>query len=157
MKTKITVDQLREMVGKEMGVSGWQLVDQARINAFADATGDHGDIHTRPDSAAAQNFGGTIAHGFLTLALLPAMIQGFLPGVDGYIGVNSGLERVRFVSPVPAGARVRGRFGLDGLETTANGSLALWLSVKVEVEGKRKARPALAAIWLNRFIPYKVN
>ena len=153
MQARIPLAQLRAMAGQEVGVSDWQVVDQARVTAFAEATGDHAEIHTQPESAAAQGFGGTIAHGFLTLSLLPSMVYPFLPGVEGYTGLNSGLDRVRFVSPVPVGSRVRGRFTLDRLEDTVTGGLALRWSAKVEIEGAE--RPALVAIWLNRFIPIK--
>ena len=151
MQARIPLADLRAMAGQELGVSDWQLLDQARVTAFAEATGDHADIHTRPDSAAAQALGGTIAHGFLTLSLLSSMLQQFLPGVEGYNGLNSGFDRVRFTSPVPVGSRVRGRFTLDRLEDAPSGGLALRWSAKVEVEGQD--RPALVAIWLNRFIP----
>ncbi|WP_084351657.1 MaoC family dehydratase [Primorskyibacter flagellatus] len=153
MQTRISLAQLRAMDGKDIGCSDWQLLDQDRISAFADATGDHADIHVRPDSAAAQELGSTIAHGFLTLSLLPSMIYAFLPGVEGYTGLNSGLDRVRFISPVPVGSRVRGRFTLDRLKEVPTGGLALRLSATVEIEGQ--TRPALVAIWLNRFIQSK--
>ncbi|WP_116598343.1 MaoC family dehydratase [Primorskyibacter marinus] len=153
MQTRIPLAQLRAMAGTEVGRSDWQLLDQARITAFAEATGDHADIHVRPDSPAAQELGSTIAHGFLTLSLLPSMIYAFLPGVEGYTGLNSGLDRVRFVSPVPVGSRVRGRFTLDRLKDAPTGGLALRWTATVEIEGQ--TRPALVAIWLNRFIQNK--
>lgn len=134
-------------IGQEVGVSDWILVDQARINAFADATEDWQFIHVDREAAARTPFGGTIAHGFLTLSLLSRMTFDATPVLEGTVmGVNYGLDRVRFLQPTPSGARVRGRFRL--LEASEKGA-GRWLlkhEVTVEIEGQDK--PALIAEWL---------
>src|SRR5215470_14779507 len=104
----------RARVGEEIGLSGWLTVDQARIDAFADATEDHQFIHVDPAGAAAAGFGGTIAHGFLSLSLLSRMAaDAFLLPDNLKMAINYGFDRVRFLAPVRAGKRVRGRFTLD--------------------------------------------
>lgn len=124
------------------------MVDQERINAFADATEDHQFIHVDPDAAARTPFGGTIAHGFLTLSLLPRMgAQAMLLPLDLKMAVNYGFERVRFLAPVRAGKRVRGRFVLDSVEEKAPGQLLMRYGVTVEIDGEQK--PALTAVWLS--------
>lgn len=144
----ISVDALRQRVGQEIGVSSWHLVDQAMIDRFADVTGDRQFIHVDPERATADApFGGTIAHGFLTLSLLSAMGQQALPAIEGRrIGINYGFDRVRFLSPVRVGARLRGRFALEGVKHRSPHELALHYHVTVEIEGE--AKPALAAQWL---------
>lgn len=143
----IPASELAGQIGQEVGVSDWILVDQARINAFADATEDWQFIHVDPEAAAQTPFGGTIAHGFLTLSLLSRMTFDATPVLEGTVmGVNYGLDRVRFLQPVPSGARVRGRFRL--LEAAEKGA-GRWLlkhEVTVEIEGQDK--PALIAEWL---------
>lgn len=136
------------LVGQEIGVSDWLTVDQGQIDAFADSTHDHQAIHVDPVAAAASPFGGTIAHGFLTLSLLSAMAYQ-TPKIAGEgMSVNYGFDRLRFVSPVRAGARVRGRFGLAGVDEIRPGELQVTLDVTVEIEGSE--RPALVARWLTR-------
>ena len=103
-------------VGDEFGPSSWIDVSQERIEAFADATGDHQWIHVDRERAAAGPFGTTIAHGYLTLALLPTMSYEVVPRQDGGMAVNYGLDRVRFPAPVPSGSRVRGTFRVDSVE-----------------------------------------
>ncbi len=146
----IGLDALRARVGEEIGVSRWFEVDQARIEAFAAVTEDTLFIHTDPERAARETpYGGTIAHGFLTLSLLSAMAYDALPRVEGAPrGVNYGFDRVRFVAPVPAGKRVRGRFRLLGVEAGAPGEITLRKAVTVEIEGAEK--PALVAEWITR-------
>lgn len=146
----VTLDALRGLVGQEVGVSRWIGVDQAMIDAFADLTDDHQFIHVDPARARAETpFGGTIAHGFLTLSLLPAMARSARPAIAGVrMGVNYGFERIRFLAPVPAGARLRGRFTLAELDERAPGEVTLAWDVTVEIEGG--ARPALAARWISR-------
>src|SRR4051812_37288432 len=108
-----SIEEIRDKVGQEVGVSGWILVDQARIDAFADATEDPQFIHVDPVAAAKTPFGGTIAHGFLTLSLLSRMAADAMVAPEGMkMGVNYGLDRVRFLAPVRSGKRVRGRFTL---------------------------------------------
>jgi len=128
---------LRPLVGQSLGSSDWILVDQARIERFAEATGDHQWIHVDPARAAAGPYGTTIAHGFLTLSLLPLMFDtGFAIG-DVRMGVNYGLNKVRFPAPVPAGSRVRGHFRLLAWEPV-DGGAQLVVEVTVEAEGLGK-------------------
>ena len=138
---------IKNKVGEEVGVSDWILIDQARIDAFADATEDRQFIHVDAATASQTPFGGTIAHGFLTLSLLPRMAADAMLIPDGVkMGVNYGLDRVRFLAPVRSGKRVRGRFTLDSVEEKAPGQVLLRHTVTVEIEGEEK--PALTAVWL---------
>lgn len=144
-----TVDELRALKGEEMGVSRWIEIDQAKINAFADITDDHQWIHVDPDRAKETPFGGAIAHGFLTLSMLSAMGYEAGPTLLGVThGVNYGFDRIRFLSPVPAGARVRGRFVLSDLDESKAGEVTYRMAVTVEIEGQEK--PAIAADWIGR-------
>ena len=141
------LDEIRSRVGKEVGVSGWLVIDQARIGAFAEATEDRQFIHVDPDAAAQTPFGGTIAHGFLTLSLLSRMAaEAILVPPTAKMIVNYGLDRVRFLAPVKSGKRVRGRFTLESIDQKAGGQLLLRHLVTVEIEGDDK--PALSAQWL---------
>lgn len=140
--------ELAERVGQEIGVSDWVVVDQPLINAFATVTDDHQFIHVDPERAAEEGpYGTTVAHGLLTLALLPALAKSALPKLtDVRSSVNYGFDRVRFVAPVPVGARIRGRFRLTRADwRSPDALLAVW-GVTVEVEGAE--RPALLADWL---------
>ena len=138
---------IRARVGSEIGVSAWLTIDQARIDAFADATEDRQFIHVDPAAAAQTPFGGTIAHGFLTLSLLSRMAAEAMLLPDALqMAVNYGFDRVRFLAPVRAGKRVRGRFRLDSVEEKAPGQILLRHHVTVEIEGEDK--PALTADWL---------
>jgi acyl dehydratase len=142
-----SLDEIRARIGEEIGVSSWLTVDQARIDAFAEATEDRQFIHTDRASAAQTPFGGTIAHGFLTLSLLSRMgAEAMLIPEGVKMAVNYGLDRVRFLAPVKSGARVRGRFTLDSVEEKAPGQLLFRHTVTVEIEGEEK--PALTAVWL---------
>ena len=142
-----SLDEIRARIGSEVGVSSWLTIDQARIDAFAEATEDRQFIHTDPSAAAQTPFGGTIAHGFLTLSLLSRMAADAMLIPDGVrMAVNYGLDRVRFLAPVRSGSRVRGRFTLDSIEEKAPGQLLMRHVVTVEIEGEDK--PALSAIWL---------
>ena len=142
----VTLDWLADHIGQDIGLSDWIEVDQPRINAFAAATLDDQFIHTDPVRAAATPFGGTIAHGFLTLSLLNPMSYDALPPVAGAVlSVNYGFDAVRFLSPVPAGARLRGRFVLSGLKDKGQGRVLMTFAVTVEIEGAD--RPALVADW----------
>ncbi len=142
-----SIEQIRQRVGEETGVSSWLLVDQDRITAFADATEDRQFIHVDPEAAAKTPFGGTIAHGFLTLSLLSRMAAEtiLVPDTTRMV-VNYGLDRVRFLAPVRSGKRIRGRFTLEGVEEKAAGQILLRHVVAVEIEGEDK--PALSAVWL---------
>jgi len=145
----MTPDELSCAIGQELGVSQWMVVDQARIDAFADITDDHQFIHVDPQGAAKTPLGGTVAHGFLTLSLLSAMSYDALPDLDGAVmGLNYGFDRLRFVSPVPAGARLRGHFVLADVARVNPQELSVAWDVTVEIEGQ--ARPALVARWLHR-------
>jgi acyl dehydratase len=142
-----SLEVIRSRVGEEVGVSSWLTVDQARIDAFAEATEDRQFIHVDPQAAAQTPFGGTIAHGFLSLSLLSRMGAEAMLLPDGLrMAVNYGLDRVRFLAPVKSGKRVRGRFTLDSVEEKAPGQWLMRHSVTVEIEGED--RPALSAIWL---------
>jgi acyl dehydratase len=142
-----SLDHIRNRVGDEVGVSSWLTVDQVRIDAFAEATEDRQFIHTDPAAAAQTPFGGTIAHGFLTLSLLSRMAaDAMLIPDDVKMAVNYGLDRVRFLAPVRSGSRVRGRFTLDSIEEKAPGQVLMRHIVTVEIEGEDK--PALTAVWL---------
>lgn len=139
--------EIRARVGEEIGVSSWITVDQPRIDTFADATDDRQFIHVDPDAAAKTPFGGTIAHGFLSLSLLSRMgAEAMLLPSGLKMAVNYGFDRVRFVAPVKSGKRIRGRFRLDSVEEKAPGQLLMRHSVTVEIEGEDK--PALSAEWL---------
>ncbi len=144
----VTLQDLPGLVGSEIGVSDWITVDQERINAFADITEDHQFIHIDPERARNETpFGGTIAHGFLTLSLLSALAANVAIAIDGVVmGINYGFERVRFLTPVPAGGRIRGRFSLSEAVDKGDGRWMLRYGVSIEIEGVEK--PALAAEWL---------
>lgn len=128
-------------------VSRWFSIDQDRIDAFAAVCEDEQFIHVDPERAAATRFGGTIAHGFLTLSMLSAMAYDAMP-LRGQLSVNYGFDRVRFLSPVPSGARVRARFAPAGSEERSPGEATLHWDVTVEIEGGE--RPALVARWITR-------
>jgi acyl dehydratase len=142
-----TLDEIRSRVGEEVGVSSWLLIDQARIDTFAEATEDRQFIHVDPAAAARTPFSGTIAHGFLTLSLMSRMAAEAMLVPEGLrMAVNYGLDRVRFLAPVKSGKRVRGRFTLDSVEEKAAGQWLLRHTVTVEIENEYK--PALTAVWL---------
>ena len=141
------LSDLATLVGQTLGSSDWLRVDQARINAFADATGDQQFIHIDPVAAAASPFGSTVAHGFLTLSLLPWFGEHAFEIDDVVMGVNYGLDRVRFPSPVPAGSRLRGHFVLQAYQPL-DGGAQLTVEVTVEIEGQ--AKPACVAVSVTR-------
>ena len=144
-----SVAGLGEFVGREVGVSEWVEVSQGRIEGFAEATEDRQWIHTDPERAARESpFKTTIAHGFLTLSLLSELGRTAVAVNGVRMGINYGLNRVRFVKPVPAGSRVRGRFTLAALEEIQGGVQATW-GVMVEREGEDK--PCCVAEWLVRY------
>lgn len=147
MAKGLSLDDYRALVGSEVGVSDWILVDQAKIDAFAEVTGDHQFIHVNPELAAQTPFGTTIAHGYLTLSLCSVFAYGAMPGIAGTkMGVNYGLNKVRFVAPVKSGKRVRGRFSLADVTQRPDGAWQTTATVTVEIEGETK--PALAAEWI---------
>ncbi len=137
MNVFATIAGLEDKVGEELGVSEWIEVTQERIQRFADATGDHQWIHLDQERAKAGPFGTTIAHGFLTLSLLPEMSAQAFSVTDTRMGVNYGLNRVRFPAPVPSGSRLRGRFKLLQFEPLEGGA-QMTVEVKMEREGSDK-------------------
>lgn len=146
-----SLDDIRARVGTEVGVTDWITIDQKRIDAFAEATEDRQFIHVDPAAAAATPFGGTIAHGFLTLSLLSRMAAEAMLLPDSLkMAINYGLEEVRFLAPVRSGKRVRGRFLLDSVEEKGPGRVLMRHRVSVEIEGEEK--PALTALWLGLMV-----
>jgi len=143
-------EQLRQ-VGRTF-VSDWLTVDQATISAFADATRDWNFLHVDPEKAREAGFGGTIAHGFLTLSLLaPLRMMCDRPAITGFrAGVNYGLEGMRFIAPVPAGGRIRAHFTVESLIERSPGHWLEDMAVRVEIEGQE--RPALVAHWLTMYL-----
>lgn len=138
---------LASLIGQEVGVSRWIEIDQARIDAFAKITEDEQFIHVDPEAAKATPFGGTIAHGFLTLSLASAMSYDAVKPLEGVVmGVNYGFDKLRFLAPVPAGSKVRGRFRLLSAEDKGGGRWLLKHELTVEIDGADK--PALIAEWL---------
>jgi acyl dehydratase len=146
-KGEIDAAKLESMIGHDVGVSDWALIDQRMIDTFADVTFDPYFIHTDPGRAKQETqFGGTIAHGFLTLSMLSAMAYDSLPDIKGRtVGMNYGFDKIRFISPVPSGSRIRGRFKIADVQRKP-GQVVVKYAVTVEIEGKEK--PALAAEWL---------
>ncbi|MBV8685385.1 MAG: MaoC family dehydratase [Alphaproteobacteria bacterium] len=142
-----SLDDIRARLGQEIGVSDWILIDQARIDAFAEVTEDNQFIHVDPEAAARTPFGGTVAHGFLTLSLLSRMAADVMLRPEATkMGVNYGFERVRFLAPVRADQRVRGRFTLAAFDEKGPGRHQFVHGVTVEIEGEDK--PALVADWI---------
>ena len=141
-------EDLAQWIGKETGVSDWVTIDQERINQFADVTEDHQFIHINPEAAKMTPFGGTIAHGFLTLSMLSKLAAGSVIVLHGIkMGVNYGFEKVRFINPVKSGKRIRGHFTLMSADEKSPGQVQFKYAVKVEIEGEEK--PALMAEWLS--------
>ena len=145
----ISVAALKAMAGKEIGVSRWFEIGQERIDAFADLTEDWQYIHVDPEKAAATPFGGTIAHGFLTLSMLSAMAMDAVPRLENTVmGVNYGFDKIRFLSPVASGARIRGRFSVISAEELKPGEMTMRYKVEVQIDGSD--RLALMAEWISR-------
>jgi acyl dehydratase len=143
-----SVRSLEHRVGEEVGVSPWVEITQERIDTFAKAIDDFQWIHVDRSRAKSSPFGGTIAHGFLTLSLLSHLSERTFSFSDRRMGVNYGLNRVRFTSPVPSGSRVRARFTLQKFEKLADGGVQVTWNTVVEREGAEK--PVLVAEWLGR-------
>jgi len=142
------VEGVVDLVGQHLGFSDWVTITQEQVNRFADATGDHQWIHVDPERAAKESpFGGPVAHGYLTLSLLPMLMPQIVEITGFRMGVNYGTDKVRFPSPVPVGSRVRAGATLDSAEPIAGG-IAMALTVTVEVEGGSK--PAMVATSLSR-------
>jgi acyl dehydratase len=140
--TFASLAELSGRVGESLGMSDWVVVDQDRIDEFARATGDHQWIHVDPERAAAGPFGSTVAHGFLTLSLLPLMFDTGFSVADVKLGINYGLNRVRFPAPVPVGSRLRGHFKLLAFEPLDGGAQ---LTVEVSIEREGSAKPVCVA------------
>ena len=147
-KPPVSLATYQAMVGKEVGVSSWHLVDQNRINVYADVIDDHQFIHVDPERARRETaFGNTVAHGFLTMSLMSIMSYEVMPVIEGTtIGVNYGFDKLRFISPVRAGKRVRGRFVLAEAKLRKPTELLSRTNVTVEIESEDK--PAIVADWI---------
>jgi acyl dehydratase len=147
-KPPVSLQAYQEMVGREIGVSSWHVVDQTRIDSYADVIEDHQFIHVDPERAKKETaFGTTIAHGFLTMSLLSIMSYEVMPVISGTtMGVNYGFDKLRFISPVRSGSRVRGRFTLAEATLRKPKELQSRTHVTVEIEGEEK--PALVADWI---------
>ncbi len=138
MKTFQTLSDLAACIGQEVAVSDWLTITQQQVNLFAEATGDHQWIHVDPEKAAAGPFGATIAHGYLTLSLLPKFFESSMDIIDCRMGVNYGLNKVRFMAPVPVGSRLRARMTLLSAEPIEGKGLQMAWNVTVEREGADK-------------------
>lgn len=142
-----SIEEIQGRVGSEIGVSDWLLIDQARIDAFADITEDHQFIHVDPERAKKTPFRGTVAHGFLTLSMLSRMADGVMLHPESMrMAVNYGFEKVRFMAPVKSGKQVRGRFRMLSAEEKRASQWQITYEVTVEIEGEEK--PALIADWI---------
>lgn len=147
ISTVSAANALADRVGQEIGVSAWLAITQSQISLFADAVHDHQFIHVDPDRAARESpYGGTIAHGFLSLSLLTALGQHTLPHFDPSIEVNYGFDKIRFITPVKTGARVRGRYTLKDFTWRSTHEFICHYAVSVEIDGEE--RPALVADWI---------
>jgi acyl dehydratase len=150
-RTVETIEELETLIGADLGAGPWLEVTQARVDAFADVTSDHQYIHVDPDRAARTPFGGTIAHGYLTLSLLPLLgreREGVQVKLPVRMGINYGLNRVRFVAPVRVGKRIRLRTVLLGVDPVAPDVYQLTYRQTVEIEGEE--RPAMVAETIGR-------
>ena len=148
MKT-LSMKGFEDRIGKEIGTSRWYTIDQSRIDAFADVTEDHQFIHIDPEKAAETPFGQTVAHGFLTLSMLSAMSYDAIPRIERLkMGVNYGFNKIRFVTPVAAGVKVRAHFTLQSSTVEKPGELTNIVDLSIEIEGSN--RPAIVAEWVSR-------
>ena len=138
MRTFDTLDQLDACVGQQVATSDWITITQEQVNRFAEATGDHQWIHVDVERARAGPFGAPIAHGFLTLSLLPVFFESAMEIRQSAMGVNYGLNRVRFTAPVPVGSRLRAQLTLQAIETIEHGGRQMTWAVVVEREGSDK-------------------
>ena len=148
MKVFNGLDELRAAAGTQVGASEWMTMDQSRVNTFADATDDHQWIHVDLEKAKDGPFGGPIAHGFLTLSLLSHLLAQVYR-IDGTkMGINYGLNKVRFTAPVPVGSKIRGVVDITDVEDAKGGAVQVTTRITVEIEGSE--RPALVAEWITR-------
>ena len=151
MRVFKTPHELIDCVGEELGETDWLEIDQARVNLFADATGDHQWIHVDVEKAKQGPFGGPIAHGYLTASLANYFLPQLLDVQGTSMGVNYGCDKIRFPSPVPVGSKVRGTGSLTSVEQTKDGGIQAKVTVKIEVEGQE--RPACVIETISRFYP----
>lgn len=149
MNGTVSLEKLRGMRGAELGVSDWLLIDQARVDAFADVTEDHQFVHVDAERARAETpFGGTIAHGLLTLSMIVRLCLDAVPVLENRrLLLNYGFDRVRFPAPVGVGRRIRARTRLGAVEERKPGQILVTLDVTIEIEGEE--RPAVVAEWLS--------
>jgi acyl dehydratase len=142
------LDELRAAAGTHVGESDWMTIDQSRVNTFADATDDHQWIHVDEQKANDGPFRGTIAHGFLTLSLLSHLLAQVYRIEGTKMGINYGLNKVRFTAPVPVGSKIRGVVDIADVEDAKGGAVQVTTRITVEIEGSE--RPALVAEWITR-------
>lgn len=148
MREIASLEALKELAGQEVAVSDWVEISQERVNLFADATGDHQWIHIDAERSRKESpFGGTVAHGFLTLSLLPMLMQNAMVMSDVKMGVNYGLNKVRFPSPVPVGSRLRARMTLLSVEDIPGGAQVIW---QVTIEREDSDKPVCVAESISR-------
>ena len=147
MKDPVSIDQLKQMVGRDLEPTPWIEITQEQINAFADTTFDHQYIHVDPEAAKQSPFGGTIAHGFLTLSLMSHMYESFGFILENVVfALNYGFDKIRFLSPVKVNSRIRARATVAEILEKEGGQVMIKYDVVVEIEGEEK--PALIAEWL---------
>lgn len=151
MKSNISVEDFKNSVGSELGPSDWLLIDQDRIDRFADATNDYQFIHVDPEKAAATSFGSTIAHGFLSLSVLPALMTQIIPIPEGMVmGINYGTDKVRFSLPVNVNSRVRARVRVEKVNARSGGQFMVKFKATLEIEDRK--RPAVVAEILSMYV-----
>ncbi len=151
MNAAVSTEQLKTLAGSELGAGDWFTIDQSRVDAFADITLDHQFIHVDRERAAQTPFGGTIAHGFLTLSLLTHLCEGVTVIPENLVmGINYGFDKVRFLAPVRVGQQVRARVSVVEVSDKGGGQLLLKQRVTVEIQGEEK--PALLAEWLALYL-----
>ena len=151
LNSNISLQDFLNCAGTELGLSKWQIIDQARIDRFADATNDHQFIHVDPQKAAATPFGSTIAHGFLTLSLLSHLLGEIMPIPEGTVmGINYGSDKVRFLQPVTVNSRIRALARIESVEEKQRGQYLQKTAVSIEIENQ--ARPAMVAQILSLYV-----
>jgi acyl dehydratase len=151
IESNISIEDFKNSAGSELGPSDWLLIDQERINRFADATDDYQFIHVDPEKAAETTFGSTIAHGFLSLSVLPHLLAQIMPIPDGLVmGINYGTDKVRFSQPVHVDSRVRARARIEKVNARSGGQYMVKTRVTLEIENRR--RPAVVADILSMYV-----
>lgn len=151
IESNMSIEEFKNSAGSELGPSDWLLIDQERINRFADATEDYQFIHVDPEKAAETTFGSTIAHGFLSLSILPHLLSQIMPIPDGLVmGINYGTDKVRFSQPVHVDSRVRARARIEKVNARSGGQYMVKTRVTLEIENKR--RPAVVADILSMYV-----